>query len=305
MGKGRFLKKAIGSPQGKLSNNKYPAKVFKVGLLIKALSEEYSPDFKNLPKLYKDLDLGFLRTSEEKNRITSEDQDWLFRQLDCAYGKTDQGWFQALKVYFERELADDSTIFCTIRDDNQRLVGIIKTRPTHLEDTWYSGTFYVDKKYSQGFGAGKLLRMMATYARPDSVKRVIASVATYNDTASVFLEVFGGVMADLVTEGRDVGYISKPLFKLVYDPVFDSLHSKELSLNEITKLIKKTKKNSGGDLVAFKVNAALKEDQSFLSLAELKFSEGYVMRRLIYEKDKANNNKMDISKGYAVFEKLP
>lgn len=286
----------------KLEVDEYSSEVIKTGFLARALSSEDNPDFNNLPKLYEKLNLGFLRTPNEKSEITVEDKKWLFKQLDRAYSKTDNNWLKTLKLNFESELIDSSTIFCLVRDENRQLIGIIKTKPTCNESTWYNGTFYVDVKYAKNFGIGRLLKMMAAYSRPENVKKVIGSVATYNDTASVFLEAYGGALTSFVTEGSDVGYESKPLFRLVYDSIYKTLKSKYLTNNEIKALVKSTEQDTNISPSAFKINANVGKDQEFLTLAKEKFSEGYVLGRLIYETKENDSKKMDISKGYAVFE---
>jgi hypothetical protein len=227
--------------------------------------------------------------------------EFLTRQIHEACKTIAPQWEKHLIDSIPNDLNDPDASWIVIRDTKRdKIVGTTKMKPHPTEENaLYVGSMYVDPAYQKGFDVGKQLQEMWHSIAPGA--RYIGSVAKNNPALQRHVEAGNGILTKILHEGVGIKESDK-LFETEFQ-YKGTYASKKLKAEDIAEMatvngFKMCHSPNGKDILAYEINGALEQDVAFVQLCAEKFSEGFALTRLFYDR-------ADLSHGYAVFEQKP
>lgn len=233
-----------------------------------------------------------------------EDVQMIVDNLRKSYAHLDPDWLAYLTDNITRDLSNPQVTFITIRDKQNKLIGLVKTKPDSAHPgEYYIGTMYVNSEYQKDFGLGDYLQQIAENNLPPNAP-YWGSAAVANPAVSRHIEHAGATASEIVFEG-DENHRSKELFKLNFrrDARFVSKNTASLSKEKIVAIAEgreQLDKPSPKHTIAIRQITAQPLDQKALvELSQEYFTKGYHLTRFF----SAPSPKHRGQSLYLVFEK--
>lgn len=242
-------------------------------------------------------------------QFSFDDYNEIVACLHAAYDNTDPEWCAYLIRGLERDLKNPTTQFVLFKKE-QKLLGVCKIRPATQEergdikdDVMYFGTHYATKHAPKHFNIGEIVQTVAQTMAGENTKFVLTVSATNPNLERQIGTHGAGV--DVTVEG-DAQSHSKELIKAVWnDTRLYRTQNKEQYPDAYFKSVASPRGSeislqNEAHAFVYSANSADSENSDFLQLCRSRFSEGYRMTRIFY--DRTKDGKADLTKTYVVFE---
>ena len=258
---------------------------------------------------------GLVKSKERKDILNAEnysnpeifnekDYKMLVSNLQKTYQKIDPGWLEYLIDNIPKDLNNSEVKFVLLRNKKtNKLIGVCKIKEDHDEPgAYYFGTHYVEGGYQKDFNVGRYLQKIAESQIPEGAK-IVATVSVANPAMERHIEVHNGVGTDIVFE-KDNKHSSRELIQFAwnYDVEVETKNTEKYPKDKIISIAENRESAILPDNIdILKADTSIENNAQFLKITKNHFNKGYVLTRVIYERDSKGN--VDLTKTYLVFEK--